>query len=145
MTLDFLLAVSFVGILATYGLLTMALWAGRIGLPKLDFATAMTKFTYGDSYNGDPPFLMGNFVVYMNGIFFALLYATVVEAYLPGTALIKGTIYGIILWFVSCVFYVPVFLREGVFLSKIHKNAWMTSLMVHVVWGLIVGWLSPTI
>lgn len=145
MTLDFLLAVSLVGILATYGLLTMALWAGRIGLPKLDFATAMTKFTYGESYDGNPPFLMGNFVVYMNGILFSLLYATVIEAYLPGTALIKGVTYGIILWFISSAFYVPVFLREGVFLSKIHKNAWITSLMVHGLWGLIVGWLSPTI
>ena len=145
MTIGFLAAVAFAGIIATYGLLTMALWAGQLGLPKLDFATAMTKYTYGDSYEGDPPFLMGNFVVYMNGIVFALLYATVFEAYLFGTPVIKGAIYGTILWFVSCSFYVPVFLREGFFLSKIHKNAWITSLLVHVIWGVVVGWLSPTL
>ena len=37
MSLEFLVHVILVGILATYFLLAMALWAHRIGLARLDF------------------------------------------------------------------------------------------------------------
>ena len=131
------------GIIASYGLLVMALWAGGLGLPRLDFARAMAERTYGESFDGQAPYWAGQAVIYLNGIFFALIYATVVGRYLPGPELLRGAIWGAILWFVSGVFFVPLFLKEGFFLSHIHKNAWITSAMVHGVWGLIVGWLSP--
>ena len=83
-------------------------------LPRLDFAKVMTKFSYGESYEGrEAPYFSGQAVVYVNGIFFALLYATIVGPVLPFTPFINGTIWGIILYFSSCLFYVPFFLREG--------------------------------
>ena len=143
MDLEFLVTVIIAGIIATYGLLVMALWAFRLGLPRLDFSRAMTELTYGQSFEGPAPYWAGQAVIYMNGIFFALLYATAIGPYLPGPDLAKGVIWGAILFVISGVFYVPVILREGFFLAHVHKNAWITSAMVHGVWGLIVGWLSP--
>ena len=131
------------GIIATYGLLVMALWAGGLGLPRLDFSRAMAERTYGESFEGQAPYWAGQAVIYLNGIFFALLYATVIGHYLPGPDLLKGAIWGAILWFISGVFFVPLFLKEGFFLSHVDKKAWLTSAIVHGVWGLIVGWLSP--
>ncbi len=131
------------GIIATYGLVVMALWAFRLGLPRLDFSRAMAELTYGESFEGQAPYWAGQAVIYLNGIFFALIYATVVAQYLPGPDLVKGAIWGGVLFLISGVFFVPLFMREGFFLSHIHKNAWITSAMVHGVWGLIVGWLSP--
>ena len=143
MPLESIIVTIIAGIVATYGLLVIALWAGGLGLPRLDFSRAMAELTYGESFEGQAPYWAGQAVIYLNGIFFALIYATVVGKYLPGPDLLRGAIWGAILWFVSGVFFVPLFLKEGFFLSHIHKNAWATSAMVHGVWGMIVGWLSP--
>ncbi len=143
MPLESIVITIIAGIIATYGLLVMALWAFRLGLPRLDFSRAMAELTYGESFEGQAPYWAGQMVIYLNGIFFALIYATVVAQYLPGPDLIKGVIWGGVLFVMSGVFFVPLFMREGFFLSHIHKNAWITSAMVHGVWGLIVGWLSP--
>ncbi len=145
MTLEFLIPVIIAGIMATYTLLVMALWSHRIGLPRLDFAKVMTALTYGDSVEGPPPYFAGQIIVYLNGIFFGLLYAGVVYQYLPFTPLIDGLAYGVILWFVSGVMYVPLYLREGFFLSKVHPMAWAASLIAHAVYGLMLGWISPTL
>ena len=143
MPLESIVITIIAGIIATYGLLIMALWAFRLGLPRLDFSRAMAELTYGESFEGQAPYWAGQLVIYLNGIFFALIYATVVARYLPGPDLVKGAIWGGVLFVISGVFFVPLFMREGFFLSHIHKNAWITSAMVHGVWGLIVGWLSP--
>ncbi len=143
MPLESIVITIIAGIIATYGLVVMALWAFRIGLPRLDFSRAMAELTYGESFEGQAPYWAGQAVIYLNGIFFALIYATVVAQYLPGPDLVKGAIWGGILFLISGVFFVPLFMREGFFLSHIHKNAWITSAMVHGVWGMIVGWLSP--
>jgi len=143
MPLDAIVTTIIAGIIATYGLVVMALWAFRLGLPRLDFSRAMAELTYGQSFEGPAPYWAGQAVIYLNGIFFALIYATVVAQYLPGIPIVKGAIWGVILFLISGVFFVPLFMREGFFLSHIHKNAWITSLMVHGAWGLIVGWLSP--
>lgn len=143
MALDAIVQTIIAGVIATYGLVVMALWAFRLGLPRLDFSRAMAELTYGQSFEGQAPYWAGQVVIYLNGIFFALIYATVVAQYLPGIPIVKGAIWGVFLFLVSGVFFVPLFMREGFFLSHIHKNAWITSLMVHGVWGLIVGWLSP--
>ncbi len=143
MPLESIVITIIAGIVATYGLVVMALWAGAIGLPRLDFSRAMAELTYGDSFEGQAPYWAGQAVIYLNGIFFALIYATVVARFLPGPDLVKGAIWGGVLFVISGVFFVPLFMREGFFLSHIHKNAWATSAMVHGVWGMIVGWLSP--
>ena len=143
MNLDFIVAVVLAGIIATFCMLAMALWAGRLGLPRLDFPRVMAELTFGESFEGPAPYWSGQAVIYMNGMFLAFLYATVVAQYLPGIPLVRGIIWGIILFAVSGLFFVPLFLREGFFLSHIHRFAWVTSAMVHGIYGLILGWLSP--
>ena len=143
MELSFFLICVLAGLSATYCMLVMGLWADRMKMAKLDFGKGMGMLTYGESFDGNPPYFAGQLVVYFNGAFFALFYATVAAGYLPGPDPIKGAIWGVILWFISGVFFVPVVLREGFFLSHIHKNAWFSSLVVHGIWGLVVGWIAP--
>ena len=144
MELDFFIVVILSGVMATYCMLCMALWSDRLGMPKLDFGKGMSMLTYGESFEGNPPYFPGQIVVYFNGVFFALIYATVVGQYIPGpNDLFRGAVWGVALFLISGVFFVPVILREGFFLSHIHKNAWMSSLMVHGIWGLVIGWLCP--
>lgn len=143
MNLDFFIVVSLTGILATYLHLVMGQWANRIGMVRLDFSRVMAKLTYGESFEGEPSYWAGQIAVFFNGVFFAFLYATVIGPLLPGDPVIRGFLFGIILYLGSGLFFIPVFLKEGFFLSHLDSKAWIPLLMVHIVFGLVVGWLSP--
>lgn len=143
MPVDIFLSIILSACVATYCLLTVALWAPGVGLPRLDFSKVLGKFMYGPSYDGKQPYFGGMASIYMNGIVFALMYSTIMAGYLPGPAVIKGGIWGFILFLVSGLWFVPNFLKEGYFLSNVHERAWVTSLIVHVAYGLVVGWLAP--
>jgi hypothetical protein len=143
MTLEFLVQSILIGILASYTLLAVALWSHNLGLPRLDFSRAMANLTYGEQFDGNPPYWPGTLVIYFNGVIFALLFTYYVGQYLPGDAIFRGALWGLILWFFSGIFFVPVILREGVFLSHIHPMAWLTSLIVHGMYGGVVGLFAP--
>jgi hypothetical protein len=146
MDLEFFIHVSGVGILAGYVLLIFALWAPRYGLPRADFPRGMTELTFGDSWEGPAPYGLGIALVHMNGILFALLYATAFAPLLPSQypPIVIGIIWGVILFFGAQLIFVPIFLRGGFFSLKHGPWAWVTALLVHVLYGVVVGWLSPT-
>ncbi|MBL6957432.1 MAG: hypothetical protein ISR52_00495 [Rhodospirillales bacterium] len=143
MEFEFFIVVTLTGLLATYLHLVMGQWAGRIGLPRLDFSRVMANLTYGESFEGEPSYWAGQIAVFFNGVFFAFLYATVVAPYLPGEPIVRGFLYGIILYIGSGLFFIPIYLKEGVFLSHVDSKAWIPLLMVHLIFGLVCGWLSP--
>jgi hypothetical protein len=153
--LDFFLMAVFAGFMGSYGLVTMSLWSDSLGLPRLDFSRAMSKLTYARTFEEEvspgagveapnTPYWPGMIVLFMNGIFFALLYSSVVAQHIPiDNVVLKGAAWGVILWFVSGMFFVPFYLKEGFMLAHIHRLAWLTSLKVHIVYGLMVGWIAP--
>lgn len=144
MDLGFFVHVSAVGILAGYVLLLFALWAPRYGLPRADFPRGMTQLTFGDSFEGPAPYGWGIALLHVNGALFALLYATVFAPYLPGELpIVRGLIWGVILFFGAQLIFVPIFLKGGFFSLKHGPRAWITALVVHVLYGAVVGWLSP--
>ena len=143
MNLEFFIIVSAVGILATYVHLIFALWAPRYGLPRIDLPRGMTQLTFGDSFEGPAPYGWGIAVIHMNGIIFALLYATVVGPYLPGELVVRGLIFGGILFIAAQLIFVPIFLQDGIFGVKGHPRGWITALIIHLLYGLVLGWLSP--
>lgn len=145
MTLSFVVHTAIAGFLATYCHLIGALWVRSLGLPPLDLSRAMANFTYGDSFTDPPSYWAGQFVIYANGIVFALFYATVAGPFLPGPGVIRGAIFGLLLFVFSGFLFSTIFLREGFFLVKVHPRAWITALVVHLVWGIVVGWLCPVL
>ena len=68
MQLEFLVTVSIVGFFASYLLIIFALWAHRLGMPRLDFSKAMTNFTFDESYQGKPPYGLGLAQIFINGM-----------------------------------------------------------------------------
>ncbi|MEE3000213.1 MAG: hypothetical protein VX693_09830 [Pseudomonadota bacterium] len=165
MDIEFFVMSAFAGLMGTYALMMLSCWADSLGLPRLDFSRPMANLTFARSFeeNVPPgagveapntPYWPGMAIVYVNGIFFALLYSSYVHQFIPigflenlipiAPAVLKGAIWGVILWFVSGIFYVPIYLKEGFMLSHIHPLAWLTSLKVHVAYGLMVGWIAPT-
>ncbi|NKB50160.1 MAG: hypothetical protein GKS02_12460 [Alphaproteobacteria bacterium] len=143
MSLDFFILVSAAGLLATYIHLVFALWAPRYGLPRIDLPRGMTQLTFGDSFEGPAPYGWGIAVIHVNGIVFALLYATVVGPLLPGELFVRGLIWGGILFIGAQLIFVPFFLKDGFFGLKGHPRGWITALVIHLLYGAILGWLSP--
>ena len=141
--------VAIAGVIATHCTLMMALWAPKLGLPRADFPFAMADISFAASFNGKAPYWSGIFVIHLNGLFFAFLYSTVVAPWLDATLaadttpMLNGAIYGVMLFLASGFFFQPVFLGLGLFLAKAHKLGWITSLMVHGIFGLVCGWLAP--
>ena len=111
--------------------MVLARWAPRFGLPRLDFAKALAELSFAGSFDGAPPYWLGLLALHLNGIVFALLYATVFGPVLPGVPLVRGLIYGGILLIGSQCLFVPLFLRQGFFGLKGNPHAWMTAVVVH--------------
>jgi len=141
---DFVMAAA-AGFLATYVHMVLALWAPRFGLPRLDFAKVLAELSFAGSFDGAPPYWLGLLALHLNGIVFALLYATLAGPLLPGPLFVRGLMWGGILFIGSQLLFVPLFLRHGFFARKAHPRAWMTAAVVHTIYGAILGWLSPVL
>lgn len=145
MNIDFYLRVIVAAILATHVAVVLGSWVKSLGLPPADFARGLADLTFADVFGGKVGYGWGVAVLYLNGAFFAFLYATVVGPHLPGPQVLHGAIYGALLFVGSAGFFAPVFMRAGMFLSRVHPQAWITAGIVHGGFGLICGWLCPVI
>lgn len=143
MKLEFLLAVAVAGFLATYFHLVFAVTADRVGLARLDLAKGTGMLIFGESYGGNPPYLLGVAAVHLNGIIFALVYATIVGPMLTGPDVLRGLVFGFLLYLYAQCIHVPVFMKGGLFSHKVNPRAWLTALVAHVIYGVMVGWLAP--
>ncbi|MDP7167288.1 MAG: hypothetical protein QF701_05965 [Nitrospinota bacterium] len=141
--LDFLLLVAAAGFLATYFHMVFALTAGRVGMVKLDFGKGLSMLLFGESYGGNPPYVLGLISVHLNGIVFALIYATLVGPELPGASVVRGLIFGGLLFIFSQCVFSPFITKHGFFSVKTHPRAWQTAVVAHTIYGTILGWLSP--
>ena len=145
MNLETFTMIALVGFLATYIHMVIALWVSSVGLPRLDFSRVIANHNFSGGYKEEPPYILGMASVHLNGIVFALIYATLVGPNLPGTDFERGLIYGAILFFFSQTLFVPIVLKDGLFLHKLHPKAWITALIVHVIYGAVLGWLCPIV
>ena len=143
MKFDTFLMIASAGFLATYVHMMFALWADRFGMVRLDFAHGLSMLSFGKSFDGHPPYWLGLVAVHLNGIVFALLYATVAGSYLPGPPVVRGLIWGGVLLFGSQCVFNPFITHHGLFARKMHPRAWQTAVLVHAIYGTILGWLSP--
>ncbi len=143
MSLEFMIQVSFAGFLATFIHMVFAQWADRFGLPRIDLAKDQAELTLRDTVEGPSAYWMGLIILHLLGIVLAFVYAALLARYLPGPPVVKGMIWGGILFVGAMLFYVPVFFRLGLFAHKAHPRAWMTALLIHGLYGAILGWMSP--
>lgn len=143
MKLDFLLAVALAGFLATYFHMLFALTADRVGLARLDLAKGTGKLIFGESYGGNPPYILGMAAVCLNGIVFALVYATVIGPMMSGPNVLRGLAFGGLLYLYAQCIHVPVFMQGGLFSRKVNSRAWLTAAVAHAIYGVILGWLAP--
>jgi len=85
-------------------------------------------------------YVMGLAVHIMLGILiFPLVYAVLLFRFLPGTPLVKGLLFGSILWVIAETVVMPM-AGAGFFMSEIGgMKAVMAALMGHLVYGGLLG------
>lgn len=145
MTAEFIFKVSYAGFFATYVHMLLGLWAPRVGLPKLDFARRMASLAFDNAYGGKPPYVLGLAILFVNGIFFAMLYAAVIGPLLPGTLMMRGFIFTGLLYLVAQCVFVPAIMHDGFFGLKNKEPTYVTVIIVYGAFGLVLGWLTPVL
>lgn len=87
--------------------------------------------------------MMGMVMHLLNGIvIFPLIYAYFLYRVLPGDPWVKGTILGLILWFLSQAVVTPM-MGGGMFSAKAGGlMAVMASLIAHIIYGALLGALA---
>lgn len=120
----------FVGTLAMTAMMYFV--APMMGL-RMDIA-AMLGSMLGGSWAA------GLMVHFLNGtVIFPAIYIFVLYARLPGSAVIKGTTWGVVLWLMAQVIVMPM-MGGGLFSSAMGgMMAAMGSLVGHVLYGSLLG------
>ena len=87
--------------------------------------------------------MVGMVIHLMMGILiFPLVYGIVLRRYLPGSALVRGLIWGSILWMMMEVAVMPM-LGAGVFgINGPGMMGAVAALMAHLVYGGLLGWIA---
>ena len=89
------------------------------------------------------PWMVGMVVYLMMGTFiFSLVYGILLRRYLPGSVLVRGLIWGFILWIVMEVAVMPM-LGAGVFgINGPGMMGAVAALMAHLVYGGLLGGIA---
>jgi len=100
-----------VGLIATFVMTMVGLWSPALGLPRLDVGAMMAAGINGAVEEGaDPTYSVawGQAAHFANGVILALIYAIWLHRRLPGPAVARGAIYGVLTSIAAWVVVVPI-------------------------------------
>lgn len=121
------------GLVGTAAMTVMMLMAPLMGMPEMNIGRMLAGFM-------GIPVAIGWAAHFMIGTVLAVIYAAVFAARLPGSALMKGMLFGLIPWFMAQVVVNPM-MGAGVFAVNTPAPAAMVmgSLIGHLVYGAVLG------
>ncbi len=137
------------GLVATQIVTYLGYCFKAIGLPTLPWPAYNGALIGGADTWGSPlaQYWAGQSMHYVNGIVFTILFGMVARAKLPGSHVIKGVLYGVVLAIVSVGFLVPYAyvpkMGYGLFLMD-GPDGWKLPagvMLWHVIWGFLIGTL----
>jgi hypothetical protein len=125
------------GFVGTVAMTLMMYFVAPMMLGKPMDVAAMLGSVLGGSW------MMGMAMHLINGsVIFPLVYAYLLYRVLPGEPWVKGTVFAVILWFLSQALVTPM-MGGGVFSAKAGGlMAVMASLIGHIVYGVLLGAVS---
>jgi len=121
------------GIIGTAAMTMMMVIAPMMGMPEMNIGRMLAGFM-------GIPVLFGWVAHFMVGAILAIVYAYAFVKILPGSAWLKGLIFGLIPWFVAQVLVNPM-MGAGIFALNTPSPLAMVggSLMGHMVYGIVLG------
>jgi len=127
------------GLVGTAAMTVLLLVEPLVGLPKVAIGQVLST-----ALGLTPAYLTvgavaGWIIDFLVGVVFALLYAGVFAGRLPGSALARGAIYGVLVFVLAQLVFMPL-VGGGVF-SRGDVEMIAGSLVGHLVYGGLVGWI----
>lgn len=125
------------GVTGTAVMTALLLWAPAVGLPRLAIGALLSTFlaVFTAVLDVGPA---GGWVVHgLIGIGLAFLYAGVFAARLPGRPFARGLLYGLLVFFLSQIVFMPAV--GGGFFSRGDIAMLIGSLIGHLAYGGLVG------
>ena len=127
------------GVIGTAAMTALLIVEPSVGLPRIAIGQILsTALGLAPAYLAIGP-AVGWGIDFLVGVAFALVYAGVFERRLPGGALARGAIYGIMVFVLAQLVFMPS-VGGGVF-SRGDLQMIAGSLMGHLVYGVLVGWI----
>jgi len=127
------------GLTATAAMTALLLVEPSVGLPKIAMGQILSSSLGLASARLAAGPALGWIIHFVVGALLALLYAAVFERRLPGGALARGLIYGVLVFLAAQVLFMP--LVGGGFFSRGDGELLTGSLLGHLVYGGLVGWI----
>jgi hypothetical protein len=120
------------------GALSMALASylfSSMNIPMVDFGRLIaTKILRYHSHRTR----LGLFLHLANGVILALVYAIFLWPFIPGEYWLRGLTYGVFLWLAMMVVVLPA-IGDGFFGWKVSRSMIPSALVVHLLYGLVLG------
>ena len=127
------------GLIGTAAMTALLLVEPSIGLPEIAIGQILsTALALAPAYLTVGP-AAGWCLDFLAGVAFALVYAGVFERRLPGGAVFRGALYGSIVFVMAQLVFTPL-VGGGVF-SRGNLQMLAGSLLGHLVYGAVVGWI----
>ncbi len=126
------------GFIATVALSILMLAKSMMGLmPQVDPIADIVKVA--DGLTGatlpKPAGWIGHFLI--GSVAWGVIY-TALEPHLPGSAVVRGLIFGVLAWLAMMVVFMPM-AGHGFFAIALGPMAMMATLMLHLVYGAVLG------
>lgn len=118
-----------------------ALWQVEpsVGLPKIAVGQILSTFMSVSVAHLNVGAAGGWAVHLIVGILYALAYASFFAARLPGSPAARGALYGVLVFVLAQAFFMP--LVGAGFFARGDIELLIGSLIGHVVYGMVVGWI----
>ena len=126
------------GLIGTAAMTALLLVEPSIGLPKIAMGQVLsTSLGLTTAHLSIGPAL-GWVLHFLIGMGLAVIYAAVFDRRLPGTAVVRGLVYGALVFVVAQVVFMPL-VGGGVF-SRGDSELLAGSLLGHLLYGGVVAW-----
>ena len=127
------------GLIATGVMTALLLVEPSVGLPKIAMGQILSTALGFASAHLATGAAIGWIIDFLIGMLLALVYAVAFEARLPGPPVVRGLIYGFLVFLVAQFVFMP--LVGGGVLSHGDLELLAGSLLGHLVYGALVGWI----
>lgn len=127
------------GVIATASMTALLLIEPAVGLPEIAIGQLLsTSLSLTTALSSAGP-AMGWVVHFGVGVLWALLYAAFVMAKLPGSPVVRGLLYGAIVFLLAQALLLP--LVGAGFFSRGDPSMLAGGLLGHLVYGSVLGWV----
>ena len=126
------------GLVATAGMTALLLVEPSVGLPKIAMGQVLASSLGFTTAHLDAGPAVGWVLHFAIGGVLALIYAAAIEARLPGPGVMRGVLYGLLVFLVAQVVFMP--LVGGGLFSRGDPELITGSLLGHLLYGAILGW-----